>query len=188
MGLVLPINGTRLLLKVHTWLGNCLHLWDPTDLQKTPDISVEKTGVDKIKVRHRPRLLTDNGPCYLSKDLKEYPDRNNICHTRGASYHPMTQGKIERYYRTMKNIIKLENYYLSGELEQAIVPFVEHYNNHRYHKSLNNVTPADMYYGRQIQIINQRKRVKKKTFKHRKFVNIRKNNHQIITSNAPLNF
>lgn len=158
-----------------------------TDVQETLDMAIAKTGVDKIKVRHRPRLLSDNGPCYLSKDLKEYLIRNNISHTRGAPYHPMTQGKIERYHRTMKNIVKLEHYYLPGELERAIARFVEHYNNHRYHESLDNVTPADMYYGRQKQIKSIRERIKNETLKHRKFINMITNNHQTTIPNVSLN-
>jgi putative transposase len=59
----------------------------------------------------------------------------------------MTQGKIERYHRSMKNRILLENYYLLGQLEQSIGEFVEHYNNRRYHESLDNLTSADVYFG-----------------------------------------
>jgi transposase InsO family protein len=101
--------------------------------------------------------------------------------------HPMTQGKIERYHRTMKNIVKLEHYYLPGELERAIAKFVEHYNNHRYHESLDNVTPADMYYGRQRQIKNIRERIKNETLKHRKLVNMKIINHQTTSPNVSLN-
>jgi putative transposase len=45
-------------------------------------------------------------------------------HTRGRPYHPMTQGKIERYHRTMKNVLLLNNYWLPGELEREIARFV----------------------------------------------------------------
>ena len=69
-------------------------------------------------------------------------------HTRGAPYHPMTQGKIERYHRSMKNVVKLEHYYYPWELEKVIAKWVEHYNHERYHESLDNVTPADVYEGR----------------------------------------
>jgi transposase InsO family protein len=47
-------------------------------------------------------------------------------HTRGRPYHPQTQGKIERYHRTMKNMVKLENYYFSWELEAALRDFVSY--------------------------------------------------------------
>jgi transposase InsO family protein len=59
-------------------------------------------------------------------------------HVRGAPYHPQTQGKIERWHQTLKNRILLNNYYLSGDLERQISAFVEHYNNARYHASLDN--------------------------------------------------
>ena len=53
--------------------------------------------MDHIRVVHRPRLLSDNGPCYVSRELAEYLETHHLAHTRGAPYHPMTQGKIERY-------------------------------------------------------------------------------------------
>jgi len=62
-------------------------------------------------------------------------------HVRGAPYHRQTQGKIERWHQTLKNRILLENYYLPGDFEAQIEAFVAHYNRHRYHESLNNLTP-----------------------------------------------
>ena len=62
-----------------------------------------------------------------------------------GSTSPQTQGKIERYHRTMKNVVKLDHYYLPRELKEAIGRFVTHYNNDRLHESLDNVTPADVY-------------------------------------------
>ena len=97
-------------------------------------MALDKTCVDKVNVRHRPRLLSDNGPCYLSSELKDYLDDRGMDHTRGAPYHPQTQGKIERYHRTMKNVVKLQNYYFPGELEAEIEKFVDYYNNERYHE------------------------------------------------------
>ena len=69
-------------------------------------------------------------------------------HVRGAPFHPQTQGKIERWYQTRKNWVLLENYYLPGDIERQIEVCVDCYNNQRYHESLNNVTPADVYFGR----------------------------------------
>ena len=111
----------------------------------------------------RPRLLSDNGPCYLSKALREYLEEEGILHTRCKPYHPMTQGKIERYHRSMKNILLLENYYSPDELENQIGLFVDYYNNHRYHEALNNLTPADVYYRKGHEILTKRQQTKKRT-------------------------
>jgi len=133
------------------------------DVKQTLNDAIAFTGRGHPTVLHRPRLLSDNGPCFVSKARKQYLDDEGIDHTRGKPYHPMTQGKIERYHRSMKNILLLENYYNPSELEHQIGLFVDHYNNHRYHEALNNVTPADVYYGRDSEVLQRRAQVKKKT-------------------------
>ena len=142
------------------------------DVKLTLDDAIEQTGVAQVMVKHRPRLLSDNGPCYLSKELREYLDEQKIEHTRGAPYHPQTQGKIERYHRSMKNVVKLENYYYPWELEKAIRQFVDYYNHQRYHESLDNVTPADMFYGRYEEIMDRRQLIKQQTLQRRKEENL----------------
>jgi transposase InsO family protein len=144
-----------------------------TDVATTLDLARAKAGVDRVAVHHRPRLLSDNGPCYISGQLATYLATHGLTHTRGKPYHPMTQGKIERYHRSMKNVVKLEHYYSPWELERAIGRFVEHYNDRRLHESLQNVTPADVYYGRQATILSRRERIKLATLKRRKRMNRR---------------
>ena len=114
------------------------------------------------------RLLSDNGASYISGELADYINDNSMSHVRGAPYHPQTQGKIERWHQTLKNRVLLENYFLPGDLERQIESFVEHYNHERYHESLNNVTPADVYFGRAQAILNRRERIKAKTIEHRR--------------------
>lgn len=111
-----------------------------------------------------PRLLSDNGPCYIAAELKEYLGKHGIRHTRGAPYHPMTQGKIERFHRSMKNVVKLQHFFLPLELEQEIGRFIEYYNHERYHESLNNLKPVDVYEGRGKQILDRRKRSNRERF------------------------
>ena len=144
-----------------------------SDVQETLDLDLEATGVSQVQVQHRPRLLSDNGPCYVSHELKDYLLDKGLEHTRGAPYHPMTQGKIERYHRSMKNVVKLENYYYPWELEQAIGKCVEHYNHHRYHESLNNVTAADVFFGRHHDILSLRERIKQRTLAQHRIENLR---------------
>ncbi|MFT4572200.1 MAG: putative transposase [Candidatus Binatia bacterium] len=100
-------------------------------------------------------------------------DDNGVRHTRGRPYHPMTQGKIERWHRSMKNRVKLENYYSPGELEQAIARFLSYYNERRYHESLGNITPTDMYDGRQNEIQMRRMKLKRKTMAERRRENLK---------------
>ena len=102
---------------------------------------------DQAVVRHKPRLLSDNGSCYIWDDLAEWLERQSMKHVRGAPFHPQTQGKIESWHQTMKNRVLLENFYLPDDLERQIGAFVDYYNNQRYHESLNNVALADVYFG-----------------------------------------
>ena len=92
-------------------------------------------------------------------------------HTRGAPYHPQTQGKIERWHQTLKNRILLENYFIPGDLEKQIAAFIDHYNHNRYHESLKNLTPADVYFGRGERILEQREWIKQKTIEQRRLQN-----------------
>ncbi len=138
------------------------------DVTSTLDEALAITGVDQVRVKHRPRLLSDNGSAYLSGELRDYLGKRRMDHTRGRPYHPQTQGKIERYHRTMKNVVKLENYYFPWELEAALRDFVAYYNNERYHESLDNVTPADVYFGRRYEVLTGRSKIKRRTMERRK--------------------
>ena len=144
-----------------------------TDVEQTLEIALQTTGVTRIKVKHRPRLLSDNGPALVSQYLANFLKLHQLQHIRGAPYHPQTQGKIERYHRSMKSIVKLDLYYTPTQLEQGIASFVDYYNHHRYHESLDNVTPADMYSGRAKEVLKQRDWIKQQTLQERRNFNLR---------------
>jgi putative transposase len=93
-----------------------------------------------------------------------------IEHIRGAPCHPQTQGKIERWHQTLKNRVLLENYYLPGDLEAQVGAFIEHYNHRRYHESIDNLTPADVYSGRDQAILAERQRIKQRTIQQRRLL------------------
>jgi len=143
------------------------------DVTSTLEKALVTAGCSQVCVRHKPRLLSDNGPGYIATDLAEWLEKQKIQHLRGAPRHPQTQGKIERWHQTLKNRILLENYYLPGQLEAQIGAFVEHYNQHRYHESLNNLTPADVYFGRAQTILLKRQRIKQQTIRQRRLLNLR---------------
>src|SRR6267378_6120133 len=77
-------------------------------------------------------------------------------------------GKIERWHQTLKNRILLENYFLPGDLEAQIEAFVADYNHRRYHESIDNLTPADVYCGRGRAILAERERIKRQTIANRR--------------------
>ena len=138
------------------------------DVTDTLEMALQASGCDHANVVHKPRLLSDNGSSYIAGDLAEWLDDRDMEHVRGTPYHPQTQGKIERWHQTLKNRILLENYFFPGDLEAQIEAFVDHYNHRRYHESLGNLTPADVYFGRGQTILLQRERIKRQTIENRR--------------------
>lgn len=143
-----------------------------SDVTDTLNLALQASGLEPVAVVHRPRLLSDNGPCYVSGELAQWLERERMRHTRGAPFHPMTQGKIERWHQTLKNRILLEHYYLPGDLGSEIATFVNYYNTRRYHESLDNLAPADVYTGRGDAIRLQRERIKRQTLLNRRLQHI----------------
>ena len=138
------------------------------DVTDTLSLALEASGLEQATVARRPRLLSDNGSSYISGELAQWLGQRKIEHVRGAPNHPQTQGKIERWHQTLKNRILLEHYYLPGDLEAQVSAFVEHYNHRRYHESLSNLTPADVYFGRGPAILQERDRIKRQTILDRR--------------------
>ena len=140
---------------------------------------VRRQPIDRGHLHHRPGR--DAEPAPRARTGRRYgsghlgyspielgPAQAGMHHVRGAPCHPQTQGKIERWHQTLKNRILLENYYLPGDLEAHIGRFVDHYNHRRYHESLQNLTPADVYFGRGQTILLQRERIKRETIRKRR--------------------
>src|SRR6266853_5234605 len=126
----------------------------------------------------RPNSRIDLGCCpitvpAIAGDLANWLDERKIKHLCGAPYHPMTQGKIERWHQTLKNRILLENYFLPGDLQAQIEAFVADYNHRRYHESIGNLTPADVYFGRGQTTLIERERIKRQTIVNRRLMHRR---------------
>jgi len=135
------------------------------DVMPSVDKALQFTGLTK---ENAPKILTDNAKCYLSAEILAFFGGKGIKPINGKPFHPQTQGKIERYHRTMKNVIKLDNYYSPEDLIRAITEFVQYYNNERYHESLRNLTPVDVYFGRDRKILKERSKIKEKTLQERR--------------------
>jgi putative transposase len=144
------------------------------DVTDTLNLALTASGCAQAHVRHKPRLLSDNAPSYVAGDLAEWLNNQKIEHIHGAPCHPQTQGKIERWHQTLKNRILLENYFLPGDLENQIDAFIAYYNHQRYHESLKNLRPADVYFGRGQTILLQREKIKRQTIQNRRLIHNKK--------------
>jgi transposase InsO family protein len=138
-----------------------------SDVTDTLDLALQASGCVRPMLSTTETVLSDNGSSYVSGKLAEWLGDKKMRHVRGP-YHPQTQGKIERWHQTLKNRILLENDFFPADLEIQIEAFVDHYNHHRYHESINNLTPADIYFGRGQAILKQRERIKLKTMEARR--------------------
>ncbi len=138
------------------------------DVKRSLEEAIARSGITHVDVINRPRLLSDNGSAYISRELSSYLEEKGMAHTRGKPFHPQTQGKIERYHRSLKNIIELDVYGMPEELQGQIEAFVDYYNNRRYHEALNNLTPSDVYFGRGQAILDKRERIRRRTMGQRR--------------------
>jgi putative transposase len=129
--------------------------------------AVDFTGMTDVPVEDRTALLSDNGAGYLSRQFGEYLRLVGVRHIIASPYHPQTNGKIERYHRSIKGELSLLPYEMPGDLEGAIAAFVAYYNCQRYHEGLGDVTPYDVYTGEHIEIIRRRKEAKNRTLQVR---------------------
>lgn len=119
----------------------------------------------------KPLFLTDNGPGFTSKILADYLAQHGINHIFGRPYHPQTQGKIERFHRTIKQQVCLMVQCSPAELEQALDRSITRYAE-TPHTALKNVSPRDVYLGRQEAILKQRAEKKALTIQRRKEYNM----------------
>ena len=133
--------------------------------------AVDATGMDAVQFHDRTRLLSDNGSGYVSRAFREYLHLVGIRHILASPYHPQTNGKLERYHRTLKSDVNQVPYEVVQDLETAIGDFVEFYNHRRYHKALGDVTPEDVLEGRREVILTRRKEVQRETFQRRRQYN-----------------
>jgi transposase InsO family protein len=133
--------------------------------------AVDLTGMTDVPIEDRTVLLSDNGSGYLSRQFGDYLRLVGIKHIIASPYHPQTNGKIERYHRTIKGELNLVPYEVPGDLEKAIAEFVKYYNYRRYHEGLGDVTPYDVYTGRHLEVIQRRKEAKSRTLHARRVYN-----------------
>ncbi len=147
-------------------------------------LAIDVTGMTEVPLEDRTRLLSDNGPGYVSRAFRDYLGLVGIRHILAAPYHPQTNGKPERCHQSIKQDVNQVPYEVPGDLEVATLGFVDYYNHRRYHKALGNVTPDDVLHGRRRGILIRRRGVKAQTLQWRKRYN-RQRRESYDTATSP---
>ena len=107
----------------------------------------------------RPRIISDNGPQFIAKDFKEFIRVSGMTHVRTSPYYPQSNGKIERWHKSLKGECIRPGTPLSPDNARRLVEgYVEHYNNVRLNSAIGYITPKDMLAGRQQEIHARRDR------------------------------
>ena len=91
-------------------------------------MAIDATGMIEVPLEDRTKLLSDNGPGYVSRNFRDYLNLVGIRHIRAAPYHPQTNGKLERYHQSIKHEVNQIPYEVPGDLEVVITGFVDYYN------------------------------------------------------------
>jgi transposase InsO family protein/transposase-like protein len=130
------------------------------------EMALEKAQSEGHVIDEKPTLLTDNGAGFAGEVMAKYLKARGVKHIFGAPYHPQTQGKVERFNRTMKEKVNLWVYSTPENLQAAIDKMIEEYNE-TPHEALKNVCPNDVYAGRMEEVLERRAKIKLETLARR---------------------
>jgi transposase InsO family protein len=133
--------------------------WELRESMKESDVEVVLQRAREKFPGETPRIITDNGPQFIAKDFKQFIRLCGMTHVRTSPYYPQSNGKLERYHRTIKSDCIRPGTPLSLEDAQRIIgQFVDHYNNVRLHSAIQYITPGDKLHGREKAILAERDR------------------------------
>ena len=131
--------------------------WEIREAMKESDVEIILQRAREKYPAARPRIISDNGPQFIAKDFKEFIRISGMTHVKTSPYYPQSNGKLERYHRTIKGACIRVNTPLSvDEAIRLVTDFVDHYNNRRLHSAIGYITPIDKLEGRAETILAQR--------------------------------
>lgn len=133
--------------------------WDLREAMKESDIELILQRASELHPEARPRIITDNGPQFIAKDFKEFIRISGMTHVKTSPFYPQSNGKIERFHKTIKHECIRPGTPLSlDDARRLVTEYVEHYNTRRLHSSIGYVTPKDKLEGKEQLIFQERDR------------------------------
>lgn len=131
--------------------------WEIRESMTESDVEIILQRARELFPQAHPRIISDNGPQFIARDFKEFIALSGMTHVRTSPYYPQSNGKLERYHRTIKADAIRPNTPLSADDARRIVfNFVRHYNEVRLHSAIQYITPADKLAGRAEAILAAR--------------------------------
>jgi len=133
--------------------------WDIRESMTETDVEIVLQGARERYPKARPRMITDNGPQFIAKDFKQFIRLAGMTHVRTSPNYPQSNGKQERWHRTLKSeCIRVRTPLSLEEARRVVTEFVQHYNEVRLHSALGYVSPMDKLHGRESDIFTERDR------------------------------
>jgi putative transposase len=133
--------------------------WEIRESMRESDVEIVLERARERFPDAKPRIISDNGPQFIARDFKTFIRIAGMTHVRTSPYYPQSNGKMERWYQTLKTTtIRPKNPETLEEARKVVTQFVAHYNGKRLHSAIGFVTPNDMLAGRQEQIWAERDR------------------------------
>ncbi len=133
--------------------------WEIREKMEESDIEIILQAAKEKFPDVRPRIITDNGPQFIAKDFKEFIRISGMTHVKTSPYYPQSNGKIERFHRSLKSEgIRPGTPLTVDDAKRVVKKFVEEYNTVRLHSALGYITPQDKLEGREQQIFAERDR------------------------------
>jgi putative transposase len=131
--------------------------WEIREAMKESDVEIILQRAREKFPDAKPRIISDNGPQFIAKDFKEFIRISGMTHVKTSPYYPQSNGKLERYHRTIKGTCIRVNTPLSlADAQRLATDFVDHYNNTRLHSAIGYITPKDKLAGRAEIILAER--------------------------------
>jgi putative transposase len=131
--------------------------WNIRETMTEADIEIILQGAKEKYPEARPRIISDNGPQFIAKDFKEFIRISGMTHVRTSPFYPQSNGKIERWHKSLKGECIRPGTPLSlDDARRLVSGYVDHYNNVRLNSATGYVTPKDMLVGRQQEIHAER--------------------------------
>ena len=127
--------------------------WDLRESMKEADIEMILERAKEKYPEARPRIISDNGPQFIARDFKEFIRISGMTHVRTSPFYPQSNGKIERWHKSLKQeCIRPLTPLTLEDARRLIQTYVDHYNTVRLHSAIGYVTPQDRLGGRQAEI------------------------------------